>query len=160
MSLVSVNFQELYARHLCRHSQYGINVIHLATLVGTYLALFGIVSWLFGSWWPLLAIVVPYLLALVFNLPVRVFLVLLVFTATLLALFFAVPELPVWVYPILIYAFYKLQNWSHKLYTVEKDMKEFNKKYPKGFALFILLSLYELPLLLNYLVFDRREEPA
>jgi hypothetical protein len=160
MSIVSVNFQELYERHLCRHSQYGINVIHLATLVGTYLAIFGIVAWLFGSWWPLPGIVGPYLLALAFNLPPRVFLVLLAFTAALLALFFVVPGLPVWVYPLLIVAFYKLQSGSHKLYTAEKDMTEFNKKYPRGFALFVLLSLYELPLLLNYLVFDRRGEAA
>ena len=51
---------------------------------------------------------------------------------------------------------YKLQTWSHKIYNFKKDMTEFNKKYPKGVTLFLLLSLYELPILLNYLCFDRK----
>jgi hypothetical protein len=33
-------------------------------------------------------------------------------------------------------------------------MTEFNRKYKKGFVLFVLLSVYELPILLNYLCFD------
>ena len=44
MNPFRVNFQELYARHLCRHSQYGINVIHVAAVFGIYLALAGIYS--------------------------------------------------------------------------------------------------------------------
>jgi hypothetical protein len=36
-------------------------------------------------------------------------------------------------------------------------MTAFNAKYRKGPALFVLLSLYELPILLNYLVFGRRD---
>ena len=40
MNVLSADFQELYERHLCRHSQFGINVAHLACVVGTYLAYF------------------------------------------------------------------------------------------------------------------------
>jgi hypothetical protein len=36
-------------------------------------------------------------------------------------------------------------------------MTEFDKKYWKGATLFILLSLYELPILLNYLCFGRKD---
>ena len=156
MNILRVNFQELYSRHLCRHSQYGINLIHLATVVGTYLALFGIVYGLFGSWWVLLAIPIPYFVALAFNIPIRVLAVSIACILLLYALFFSVPPLPIWLYALLILVFYKLQAWSHKVYTVEQDMTEFNKKYRKGPALFVLLSVYELPLLLNYLVFDRK----
>ncbi len=31
-------------------------------------------------------------------------------------------------------------------------MTEFNKKYTKGFVLFVVLLLFEVPLLLNYLL--------
>jgi hypothetical protein len=156
MNLLRVNFQELYERHLCRHSQYGINVIHLATVIGTYLALFGIAFWLFESWWVLLAVPLPYLAALAFNIPFRVFAVTLLFLGLFFVLFFSAPPLPVWAYVVLIILFHQIQNWSHKIYTLESDMTEFNKKYKKGPALFVLLSLYELPILLNYLVFGRK----
>jgi hypothetical protein len=160
MNPLSVNFQELYKRHLCRHSQYGINVIHLATVVGTYLALFGIIHSFFESWWMLLALPIPYCLALVFNIPLRVFMVIVAFMLCFFALFFSIPLLPIWLYIILIVLFYKIQAWSHKVYSVEEDMIEFNEKYRKGPALFVLLSLYELPILLNYLVFDRKNWSA
>ena len=88
MNLLRVNFQELYERHLCRHSQYGINVIHLATVIGTYLALFGIAAWLFESWWVVPAIALPYLAVLAFNIPFRVLAVTLVFLGLFFALFF------------------------------------------------------------------------
>jgi hypothetical protein len=162
MNLLRVNFQELYERHLCRHSQYGINVIHLATVIGTYLALFGIASWLFESWWVLLAIPLPYLAALAFNIPLRVLAVTLVFLGLFFVVFFmlffspyALPLLPVWCI-LLIILCHQIQNWSHKIYPLERDMTEFNKKYKKGPVLFVLLLVYELPILLNYLVFGRK----
>jgi hypothetical protein len=156
MNILRIDFPELYQRHLCRHSQYGINVGHLASVFGTYLAIVGILFGLFESWWVLLGVLVPYFLVLAFNIPVRVFAVVLVFMALLLSLFYVLPPLPLWVYPLLILVFYKLQAWSHKIYTVERDMTEFNKKYPKGLTLFVLLSIYELPILLNYLAFDSK----
>jgi hypothetical protein len=165
----SVDFKELYQRHLCRHSQFGINVEHLLCVIGTYLALYGLLIWTacallppqYALWAPL-AVAVPYLAVLAPNLPLRVFLTALVF----LALFFAVlfllveeglPTWPVWIYPFAVVVFYKLQAWSHKIYSRESDMTYFNKKYPKGFGLFILLSIYELPILLNYLFFGKRD---
>ena len=71
-------------------------------------------------------------------------------------LFFALPKLPLWLCVLVIFVLYKVQNWSHKIWNVERDMTEFNKKYPKGVALFFLLSLYELTILLTYVCFDRK----
>ena len=51
MSLLGVEFDELYARHLCRHSQFGINVAHLAALFGTWFGVYGAVYWLFRTEW-------------------------------------------------------------------------------------------------------------
>jgi hypothetical protein len=162
MNPLRANFRELYQRHLCRHSQYGLNVNHLIAVAGTYLALVGLIHWL-GGWWALAAVTVPYLAVLAANVPPRVFAVLLAFLAALFGLFAALPDVPVWIYPIVIVVCYKAQQWGHKVYTVEWDMTAFNQKYKKGLALFVLLSLYELPILLNYLVFDRQRwtaEPA
>jgi hypothetical protein len=162
VNVLSVNFQELYERHLCRHSQFGINVVHLASVVGTYLALYGIVYWLVRSEWVLLGIAAPYLVVLAPNVPGRVFLVSVVFMALFFMGFFfmasfALPSLSVWWYLLGVVVFYKIQAWSHKVYSKETDMTYFNKKYQKGFGLFILLSIYELPILLNYLFFGKRD---
>jgi hypothetical protein len=166
---LSVDFKELYQRHLCRHSQFGINVEHLLCVIGTYLALYGLlvrVVWTllppqYALWAPV-AVVVPYLAVLAPNLPPRVFLAALAFLALFFAVFFALvtaglPTWPVWIYPLAVLVFYKLQAWSHKVYSKESDMTYFNQKYPKGLALFVLLSIYELPILLNYLFFGKRD---
>jgi hypothetical protein len=157
MNVLSVNFQELYERHLCRHSQLGINVIHLAAVVGTYLALYGLLYGLVPSAWALVGVAVPYLAVLAVNVPGRVFLVNVLFIALLFAAFFALPRLPFWAYLVAIVVCHRLQSWSHKVYSKERDMTAFNKKYQKGFVLFVLLSVYELPILLNYLFFGRRD---
>jgi len=156
----SVDFQELYERHLCRHSQFGINVVHLACLVGMYLALYGIVYDLLPStWgaWVVIGISIPYLLLLGANVPVRVLCVNVVFLALFFGAFFALPKLEWWWYALAVVVCYKLQSWSHKWFTKEKDMTEFEKLYQKSFALFILLSIYELPILLKYLCFGRKD---
>jgi hypothetical protein len=160
MNLFRVNFQELYERHLCRHSQYGINVIHLAAVFGIYLALAGTICYLIGSEWLLLCIIVPHLVIVAFNVPGRVLLGNALFMALFFALFLSLPRPPVWVYVLAVPLLYKVQAWSHKVYNVERGMTEFNKKYKKGFVLFVLLSIYELPLLLNYLVFDKNNWSA
>jgi hypothetical protein len=36
-------------------------------------------------------------------------------------------------------------------------MTEFNQKYPKGPTLFVVLMFYEVPTLLNYLVFEGKK---
>jgi hypothetical protein len=168
MNLFKVNFQELYERHLCRHSQYGINVIHIAAVLGIYLALAGIIRCLGGPGWLLLGIILAHLAIVASNVPVRV----LLGNALFMTLFFGVvlllPKPGTWllsllwfaVYIVAIPLFYRIQAWSHKIYNVERDMTEFNKKYRKGFVLFVLLSIYELPLLLNYLVFDKNNWPT
>ena len=66
------------------------------------------------------------------------------------------PELPFGVYLLMIPVFYKLQAWNHKVFTVARDMTEYNKKYTKGPVLFVVLLFLEVPLVLNYLVFDRK----
>jgi hypothetical protein len=160
LNLLKVNFQELYERHLCRHSQYGLNLAHLATVVGCYLGIFALLSQLMEPPWVLAVLPLPYLAVLAFNVPLRVLLASGVFVAAFLAMFFAVPPLPLWLALLLIPLCHLLQNWSHKIWTRERDMTAFKKKYQKGWALFVLLSFYELPLLLNYLVFDKKNWSA
>jgi hypothetical protein len=159
MNLLKVNFSQLYDRHLCRHSQFGINVVHIAAVLGIYLCLYGIVYRLLCIEWPLLGIAGVHLAILALNVPLRVLASTVAFLAIVIALVVSLPTLPAWAYALAIYPFYKIQAWSHKVYNVERDMTEFNKKYRKGFALFVLLSVYEVPILLNYLVVDKNNWP-
>jgi len=170
MSLLRVDFQELYARHLCRHSQFGINVAHLAALFGTWFGVYGIVYWQVRAAWPsagplaewvAVALAGVYLAALAATgTPVRVLLATAVFLALFLAALFWLPELPVWVYLVMIPLFYELQSLSHKVFTTERDMTDFNQKYNKGPALFVLLLFYEVPIVLNYLIFGKKDWAA
>ena len=169
MRLLIVEFKELHARHLCRHSQLGINVAHLIAQFGTWYALYGLLYWLLG-WisgsipiaieWLLLVPAAVYLAALVPNLPPRVFAATWLFLALTLSAVLWLPAPPFWVYLLMIPVFYKLQSWSHEVYTVETDMTEFNCKYTKGSVLFVVLLLYEVPIVLNYLLFERTAENA
>ena len=156
MSLVSIEFDELYARHLCRHAQFGINVAHLLALLGTWFGVYGALYWLVPSEWALIGPAITYLVAMAPNVPLRVWLACTLFMAGLVALVLWVPLLPIWAYLIQIPVWYKLQSWSHRLFTVENDMTEFNRKYQKGFVLFVVLLIYEVPLVLNFLLFDCR----
>jgi hypothetical protein len=165
MSLAVIEFAELYERHLCRHSQFGINVAHLAALVGiwwaVYAAAFCLATALLGelAWWVPAAMAAAYFLTLVPNTPARVLAVTALFLALLVASVVFVPALPWWAFwacllPIPI--FYKLQAYSHKIWDVARDMTEFNRKYSKGPVLFVILLFYEVPIVLNYLLFDRK----
>lgn len=136
MNPLRANFTELYERHLCRHSQFGINVIHLISLVGTYWALYSFAYGLFESVWLPTGLAASYLAVLACNLPIRVFLVTVAFLGIFFALLSSLPLLPVWVYPLTLYPFYKIQAWSHWICDRAFDMTEFDKKYPKGFARF------------------------
>jgi hypothetical protein len=163
MSLVHIDFQELYARHLCRHSQFGINVAHLAALFGVWFTAYAFVYALAGTPWVPVALAASYLGAVAPNLPVRVTAVTGVFLALFLAALLWVPPLPgpwAWAYLVLIPVFYKLQAWSHQVFNVERDMTEFNKKYTKGFVLFVVLLFFEVPIVLHYLVFGRKDWAA
>jgi hypothetical protein len=153
----SIDFQELYARHLCRHSQFGNNVVHVLCLIGMYFGLYGLAYSLIPSRWVLAAVAVPYLMLLLLNIPFHVWCITALFLGGFFAGFTAVPAVPVWCYPIFTVAFYKLQSWSHLVFRKSCDMSEFEKKYHKGPSLFCLLSIYELPVLLNYLFFGRKD---
>lgn len=160
MTLWSVDFADLYARHLCRHSQFGINVIHLIALFGVWFGVYAAIHRLTGAWWLLVALAAGYLCLVALNAPPRVILATTGFLAIFLAAVLAVPtELPIWVlgvYLVMIPVCYQLQNLSHKIYTRATDMTEFNARYPKGRVLFVVLLINEVPILLQYLLFDRR----
>src|SRR5262245_19672714 len=100
MNPLRANIAELYERQLCRHSQFGINVIHLISLVGTYGALNGFALAVFGSVWLLVGLASLYLGVLAFNVPGRVFLLTAAFLALFLGAVCALPLLPFWVYPL------------------------------------------------------------
>jgi hypothetical protein len=157
MSLVTIEFDELYARHLCRHSQFGINVAHLLALLGTWFGVYGAIYWLIPSEWVLIGLASGYILGMAPNLPVRVLLASAVFMAGLVALVVYTPLLPIWAYLLMIPVWYKIQSWSHKFYTVSNDMTEFDRKYHKGGVLFVVLLIYEIPLVLNFLLFGHRD---
>jgi hypothetical protein len=156
MSLRRVDFEELYARHLCRHSQFGINVVHLAALFGVWYGVYGIVYALVRVDWLPAALAAAYLALVAIGSPARVSVATAVFLALFVAAVLFLPELPIWVYAVMIPVCYELQALSHKVFTAATDMREFNQKYPKGFVLFIILLIYEVPLVLNFLLFDRK----
>jgi hypothetical protein len=153
MSLLRPNFSELYERHLCRHSQFGINVQHLVGVTVTYLCLCGLIRAAAGSTWPLVVCSLVYLAVTISNTPLRIALVTVAFVAVLSVIFVALPSLVWWIYVIVILLAYKIQAWTHRYWDVAYDTTEFDKKYRKGFGLFVLLSIYELPILLAYLLF-------
>ena len=108
-----------------------------------------------ASYWGLIIPLALYTLALAFNIPWRLLLANTATIAIFLAMFLVAPPASIWVYILLIIACHYLQQWSHRIYRKESSMAEFAAKYKKGARLFVLLSIYELPILLNYLVFDR-----
>lgn len=156
MRLFLIEFDELYSRHLCRHSQYGVNVIHLLALAGTWYAVYGLLYWLVGSEWVLAVPALLYLGVVALNVPLRVLAAAALFLGLIVAALILLPQLPFWVYLIVIPVLYEVQSWSHRFYTLETDMTEFNKKYTKGVVLFVVLLIYEVPIVLNFLLFDRK----
>jgi hypothetical protein len=119
--------------------------------------MYGLAYTLVPSPWILVGIAVPYLLLLALNLPIRVWIATALFLIGFFAGFLTIPRIPFWWYLLAVVVFYKIQSWSHKVFTKESDMSEFNRKYVKGIPLFVLLSLYEMSMLLNYLLFGRRD---
>lgn len=156
MSLWRIDFADLYGRHRCRHSQFGINVVHLAALFGLWYGVYGLVYALVHVEWLPVVLAVGYLTLIALNAPVRVIVATAVFLAIFLVALFELPELLIWVYLVMIPVFYEAQSLSHKVWTVAADMTEYNKKYPKGGALFVVLLVEEVPLVLNYLIFDSK----
>jgi hypothetical protein len=158
LSILRINFRELYERHLCRHSQFGNNVAHVLTMGGSYLAIFGLLAAILpGPWWVLWLVPLPWVILMAVNVPWPQLLVSVLVLAGILALLQALPPVPFWIWLLMIPLCHYLQNVSHKFWTIERDMTAYKKKYQKGPKLFCLLLVYELPILVNYLVFGRRD---
>ena len=153
MSLLDVEFEELYQRHLCRHSQFGINVIHLIALFGTWYSVYGIIYWLIPSPWTMVVLGVSFLVMVVSNLPILVFVTTIIFVTGVCTLVYYASLPWYWSYLVIFLLSYKIPQWSHKIYQIENDMTKFNQKYPPSTLLFFILLLYEVPIILNYLVF-------
>ena len=116
-----------------------------------------------AAWDRPLAAVLPiglYAALLFVNLRPSLWLLNLTLVGGLAAVAFVAPPVPWWASVAAVLAFHRLQVWSHRVYRRELDMTDFQAKYPKGPRLFLLLALYELPILLHYLVFARPPEPA
>ncbi len=100
-----------------------------------------------------------YFSVLAINTPLRVLAVVAVFLALLVTAVVAIPAPPqwaFWIYLLLIPILYKVQAWSHTIWNTERDLGEFDRKYTKGFVLFVVLLFYEVPIVLNFLTFDRK----
>jgi len=166
LSLLHVDFDALYTRHLGRHSQVGINIAHLIALYALWFCVYAAVAQgarllgLPASWPVVVVMAVAYLATVSINAPPHVTLVTAVFLALFVASVLALPALPVWSiagFLALVPVFYKLQSWSHRVWTAAADMSEFNKQFPPGRDLNIILLIYEVPICLNYLVFRRQD---
>lgn len=163
MNILSINFQQLYRRHLCRHGHFGINILHLIAVAGIYIPIFALFDKLLqlfdvANRLPvLLVLTAPWFATVAANVPWRVSMLTAAFVAVLPAIFAALPPLPFWVWILLILAMHRFQQFSHRLYHMDGDMSEFESTYPKGLRRFVLLLVYELPILLNYLVFGRAD---
>lgn len=162
LSLLHVDFEGLYTRHLGRHSQFGINVNHLIAL---YLLWFGIYSFITqgarllsvpSPWVVPVGLAVAYLAVISLHSPLRVILVTAAFLALFVASVLIVPQVPAWAIPLfllLIPVGYKIQSRGHKIWTAAADMSDFNRRFPPGRDLNIVLLFYEIPICLNYLAY-------
>jgi len=166
LRLLHFSFEGLYARHLGRHSQFGINFAHLAALYGMWFGVYAAFSQAtrlvnLPAWWLIpIAMAVAYLTLVAINAPSRVSVATAVFLAIFVASILALPTLPGW--SILGFVamgpvFYKLQAWSHRVWTRALDMSEFNRRFPPGRTLTLILLIYEVPICLNYLLFGRQD---
>ena len=166
LSLWRVDFAGIYTRHLGRHSQFGINANHLLAL---FMLWFGIYAFLtqFATYlglpyaWALpIVMASAYLCVVSVKSPLHVIVATALFLVALVGGVLLLPPLPVWGFPlflILIPLGYKFQSWGHKVWTVAADMSEFNRRYPPGRDLNVVLLFYEVPICLNYLVFRRND---
>jgi hypothetical protein len=166
LSLRHVDFDELYARHLGRHSQFGINVAHVLSLYGLWFGVYAAADQAArhlgaAMTWPILAAMAATYLAVVgLNAPLRVVVATAAFLVVFVASVLAVPTLPAWAilgFLAMAPAFYKFQSWNHKIWTAAADMSEFNRRFPPGRDLNLILLVYEIPICLNYLLFHRED---
>jgi hypothetical protein len=156
----------LYSRHLGRHSQFGINVGHLMALYALWFGIYTVIdqtarlSGMPASWAIVVGLAVAYLAVVAINAPARVCLVTAAFLAVFVASVLAMPNLPAWSIPaflLLIPVGYKFQAWNHKVWTTAADMSDFNRRFPPGRDLNLILLFLEVPICLNYLLFRRAD---
>ncbi|MEZ6033862.1 MAG: hypothetical protein R3C17_12275 [Planctomycetaceae bacterium] len=165
ISIFRINFDEIYRRHLCRHSQFGLNVQHLIAVYGIYYSVYSLVAILIRHLVPQLDIAaqavtlavlsIPYIGVLAANIPVTLISVTIASIALLIAGSVQHTTIPFWVHIVLIVMWHRVQLWGHKRYTLHRDMAEFESRYRKGGHLFLLLAIYELPILLHYFLAGR-----
>jgi hypothetical protein len=156
LSLLHVDFDALYARHLGRHSQFGINLGHLTALFGLW---FGVYATLYEAIL-IVALALSYLACVASSAPYRVVVATAIFMALFVASVLALPRLPAWTmlaFFAMAPLFYKVQSWNHKIWTTAADMTEFNRRFPPGGAMNFILLIYEVPICINYLVFRRED---
>jgi hypothetical protein len=162
LSLLRFDFDGLYIRHLGRHSQLGINIAHLIALYGIWFGIYAVIGQgvlLLGlpSAWPVLVpMALAYLGTISMNSPFSVTVATAAFVALLVASVLALPALPLWSFIgflALLPVSYKVQAYSHKVWTIAADMSEHNKRFPPGRDLNIILLFYEVPICLKYLLF-------
>lgn len=158
MMLLSADFLELYRRHLCRHSQFGINVLHLVAVVGIYVSLFCIALSFAAGPWIIGAVLSVYFVILAVRIPPLVLSSVVVTVGLMLGIALSLPQVSVWIHVACLVAWHRFQVWNHRIYPEHHDMSDFAGKYRKGPELFFVLAVYELPILLNYLLFSRRKE--
>jgi hypothetical protein len=150
------DFDELYRRHLCRHASWSLNALHLVAVAGIYFSLFGMARGLpYGSWLTAAALA-GYFAVVGRNISPALSAASAATLAAIAAVSWAGPQLPLPLHAALVLAWHRLQTWSHRFFRDAYDMSEFAETYRKGALLFVLLSLYELPLLLERLVFSRK----
>ncbi len=157
MKIKNICFGELYLRHLCRHSEFGLNVLHIAAVAGVYYSLAGLIRALTSSlflntgWLPVtLLLFLPYAAILLRFVPTTTAIFSLLIVVAIVSLQILSPPLPIWVHAALILFWHRVQIWSHRLYSRAYDMTMFSGKYPKGPVLFLVLAVFELPLLVHY----------
>jgi hypothetical protein len=97
LSLRRLDFPDLYARRLRRHSQFGINVVHLIALFGVWFDVHALLYHLTGAWWLPVGMAVGYLGLAVRNAPPRVCVATALFLIGFIAAILSVPPLWPWV---------------------------------------------------------------
>jgi hypothetical protein len=164
--LLHADFEGLYTRHLGRHSQFGLNVNHLLAL---FILWFGVYAFLVqvarlagvpSPWAVPVGLAAAYLVVIATRSPPRVTLATAAFLALLVGGVLALPPLPGWAAPLFLVMVplgYKFQAWGHKVWTIAADMSDFNRRFPPGRGLNLILLFYEVPICLNYLVFRQSD---
>jgi hypothetical protein len=151
MNLLQADFSELFRRHLCRHSQFGINVLHLVAVAGIYTSVLCLLLKLPAASWIIGALLIVYLAVLCRTAPAGVVALVAVAVGLFLGVALLIPDVPTWVHLLLIAAWHRFQVLNHRIYDAHHDMSGFADKYKKGPVLFLLLAFYELPILLQFL---------